>query len=353
MKPTIIARNITFLAAAFLSSNVSANQFFGQDQGWLVSSPEQPSSGICSAQKSVNGLNVTIQEIFTKASNHTLLTVEKLPHQIASGPLEITLDSASLTAQPSNYAVNPTQISILLTDSMFSLSDIGLSETLRIGLRPHIGLNIDSPNYAMYLLSECNSRLKEQNKIAGSGRLIDSILPEQKKVSKVNRVDAQPAAPGAIEVDFNNLPPSFADFVRAFTITDDDSLKFISLAEARETYSDWVDAGWTGDEEFIMGIGTEISNPATEIFSLWTENRRENCEGKNGKFLTVDAGERRAGDFSGYVNYMLCERNDTWHYLTLLVVKDAQPPSYGLIEARSVHDTNLKAIRNWILSQKK
>jgi hypothetical protein len=350
-------RSITYTQLLFgsvmLAHNAFAMQEFGVDADWVIQAPSLNENDICSAQKNINGIDVTIQSVLNGSSTDTILTISKLEHQMATGTIELELDNKPVKISSKNYKVDKEKISLLLTSEQVGLRDIGLTQTLFIGLKPHLSININAPNYPMYLLSECNSALGNERLQQGSYAVLQNRFPQQMAAQSQKREGDKPRSAGQKNVELHELPVSFVDFVEAFTITDENTLKFLSLAEAREKYTDWADAGWTGDEQFIMGIGTKVTKPAETFFDVWNKNRKENCESRGGKFLTVDAGKRKSGDFSGFVTYMLCENQKSWHYLTLIVVKDATPPSYGLIEARNVHESNLRALRNWIIDQRK
>lgn len=352
-KPTTRAQLIYLISSAILAHNAFAMQEFGADSDWVILAPSLNENDVCSAQKNINGIDITIQSVLNGSSTETILTVGKLEHQMATGTIELELDNKPVKISSRNYKADDEKISLLVSSEQVSLRDIGLTQTLLVGLKPHLRLNLNAPNYPLYLLSECNSALGSERLKQGSYAVIQNKFPQQMVAQSETRKEARPRNSAQKDVELNELPGSFVDFVEAFTITDENTLQFLSLTEAREKYTDWADAGWTGDEEFIMGIGTRITKPAKTIFDIWNKNRKENCESRGGNFLTVDAGQRKSGEFSGYVKYMLCENQKSWHHLTLIVVKDATPPSYGLIEARSVHESNLKALRDWIIDQRK
>lgn len=352
-KPITSAQLLCAIGSVILAHNAFAMQEFGLDADWVILAPSPNENDVCSAHKNFNGIDVTIQSILNGSSTETILTIGKLEHQMATGTIELELDNKPLKISSKNYKADIEKISLLVTSEQAGLRDIGLTQTLLVGLKPHLRINLNTPNYPMYLLSECNSALSNERLQQGSYAVLQNRFPQQTVAQPQTRKEEKPRNSGQKNVELNELPVSFIDFVEAFTITDENTLKFLSLAEAREKYTDWADAGWTGDEAFIMGIGTKVTKPAETIFDIWNKNRKENCESRGGKFLSVDAGQRKAGDFSGYVTYMLCETQKSSHYLTLIVVKDATPPSYGLIEARNVHESNLKALRDWIIDQRK
>ena len=352
-QPLSHAKFAGIIISVVFSFGAFASQTFDEDTGWTISAPSLNEKDVCSAQKNINGIEVSIQSILNGGSNQTLLTLSKRKTQVAAGDLALMLDNKTLNLGSANYKLADKKISLLIPENVATLKDVGLTQTLLIDLKPHISINLDSPNYPMYLLSECNSDLDPNRFAHGSEAILLSLFPQAIFSQSQNELVQQPTEPKKSGIELNKLPDTFIDFVRAFTITDDDSLKFLGLAEAREKYTDWADAGWTGDEDFIMGIGTRVTKTAKTIFEIWNENRREHCESNEGTFFSIDAGQRSSGEFSGHVTYMLCENAEKFHYLTLIVVKDAEPPSYGLIEARSVHETNLRSVRNWIIEQKK
>ena len=347
LKLAIIAFSFCFITKA-LADNPT---YFETSNGWQISGPNFDTKKLCAASTSISGLKLTVRLIRVEEESWIQLEVEKRPHQEAVGPLSVRFDDREIDLSPKNYSLEEDSLSMLLPERSVSTHELGLSQRIEVALEPYLSVNLDTPTYAMYLLEDCNSRQTEKSVSLASVAMLREVFPMQ--LSELQReVDKSVEdAPRSAPQITPNLPNNFESFVRAFSLADDDEIRFLTVKKAQDIYVDWAEAGWTGGENFIVGIAFSFQGSPVEIRNAWAEERVAYCRDNNGRSSKFDFGRRTAKQFKGHVSFHLCQTDSRLHRLELFVTNDEE--RFAILEAIEVPQRMLKDIKEWLLEQSK
>jgi hypothetical protein len=301
------------------------NILFGEGNGWTISTFSTENSALCSANKKFDKVDVTLSELKNESGNDTLLTISVRPHQkIPNRSLRVRFGSHEIELSRNQAFLTNNEVSLLIRSAELSLANIGLAKTLSVELSPHTRIQFNAPQYAMYLLGECSMGLEGQAFLAGTNAALYERFPKFIKEA---------------------LPDEFRSFVRAFTMVEEDAIKFLNLEEARKKYADWVMDGWTGDKLFSYGVGYRVIRPIEDVVTLFNKKNREACDKNNGEWNQYSGGQVMKDEITANINYAFCKiPQKTWHRSYMIAIKNTQIPTYGLIESRFHKSSQLEEL---------
>ena len=345
---------VTFALTVTLSvSNAYANSIFDEDRGWTVRTLERSGTPFsCTAEKQIQNVRVGITPALIEDDSFILLsTTIRSDQSLRSPHLEIMFDQRTLLIPREHIKIGSGEVILYITLDDLSLNQFGSTQALQINMSPHTRVELDNPQYAMYLLAECVRTIaptvhrSEMTEVAKSKfpNVIDSI-----PIARAPKNESDRKTPPASSIsDWKDrskktLPKNFQNFVKVMSITDPDKIKFLALSEARSKYnSNWIDAGWIGDTRLVFGIGYLTEAKSKDVIGYWANDRKKNCESMGGTAKTKDLGVIRTNDMRAHIGYTLCALKDGWLALSKTAY-DMQSKSFGITEANLYDKTHKK-----------